>query len=92
MKRLSRIFALAPIALIRLYQLLLRPHLAGSCKFYPTCSDYALEALRSHGLPKGTWLATRRIMRCHPFGCGGLDPVPQSGPTDGDTPNKLKSP
>ena len=70
------------ICLIRCYQGVLRPLLAGSCKFCPTCSEYATEALLAHGLWRGTLLAARRLLRCHPFGLGGYDPVPPS-----DTPH-----
>jgi putative membrane protein insertion efficiency factor len=64
------------LALIRGYQLAVRPLLHGSCRFVPTCSHYAAEAVATHGALKGTWLAIRRIARCHPFGGAGLDPVP----------------
>jgi putative membrane protein insertion efficiency factor len=63
-------------ALIRAYQLLLSPLLGPSCRHYPCCSNYALEALEQHGLGKGLWLAGKRIARCHPFSPGGHDPVP----------------
>jgi putative membrane protein insertion efficiency factor len=63
--------------LIRAYQFLIRPHLIGGCKFVPSCSEYAAEALSRHGLLRGLWLSLRRLSRCHPFGMGGLDPVPQ---------------
>ncbi len=66
----------APVILIRCYQVVIRPHLIGSCKFCPTCSEYSIEALQRHGLMRGTLLALRRIVRCHPFGAGGVDPVP----------------
>lgn len=61
---------------VRGYQLIVRPLLIGSCKFYPTCSDYAAEAFHRHGFCRGWWLTVRRIARCHPFTPGGLDPVP----------------
>lgn len=61
---------------IRCYQAMIRPWLIGSCKFYPTCSEYAAEALHTHGLWQGGCLAARRLIRCHPFGPGGIDPVP----------------
>lgn len=64
--------------LVRGYQLLISPVLPGSCRFYPTCSSYAMEALNHHGLFKGGWLALRRIGRCHPWGGEGIDPVPGS--------------
>jgi uncharacterized protein len=62
--------------LIRAYQLVLSPLLPPSCRFYPSCSQYALEAVNRHGAMKGTWLAARRLARCHPFNPGGYDPVP----------------
>ncbi|UCC31359.1 MAG: membrane protein insertion efficiency factor YidD [Phycisphaerales bacterium] len=61
---------------IRCYQASLRPLLFGSCKFCPTCSEYAIEALQTHGLGRGLALAVRRLARCHPFSPGGIDPVP----------------
>jgi uncharacterized protein len=64
------------IFLIRAYQLLISPMLGSRCRFYPSCSNYALEALRLHGLPHGSWLALRRLARCHPLCAGGVDPVP----------------
>jgi putative membrane protein insertion efficiency factor len=62
--------------LIRLYQLIVSPWLGPRCRFYPSCSNYALEALETHGMLRGGWLALRRIGRCHPWHPGGLDPVP----------------
>jgi putative membrane protein insertion efficiency factor len=65
------------IGLIRIYQLFISPMLGPSCRFYPSCSDYALEAVKIHGIFKGCFLAVHRVLRCHP-GCeGGLDPVPK---------------
>ena len=68
------------IYLIRGYQLLLSPLLGNNCRFQPTCSEYAIESIRSHGLRRGSWLAVRRIGRCHPWGGAGHDPVPPRGP------------
>jgi hypothetical protein len=64
------------IALVRLYQLLLSPLLGRSCRFQPTCSHYALACLAQHGAWAGSWLAVKRIARCHPFHPGGYDPAP----------------
>ncbi|HET6566294.1 MAG TPA: membrane protein insertion efficiency factor YidD [Xanthomonadales bacterium] len=63
-------------ALIRIYQLLLSPWLGNNCRFTPSCSLYASEALSRHGALKGSWLALKRLLRCHPFCPGGYDPVP----------------
>ena len=65
------------IWLLRLYKLLLSPMFAGSCRFLPSCSDYARDAVAVHGVIEGTWLAARRLSRCHPFGSSGHDPVPR---------------
>ncbi len=70
--------ALPVIVMIRAYQLLVRPFLAGSCKYCPTCSEYAIEAVRRFGLMRGGWLALRRLARCVPFRPGGYDPVPDA--------------
>ncbi|MBD5310840.1 MAG: membrane protein insertion efficiency factor YidD [Muribaculaceae bacterium] len=61
---------------IRFYQLCISPMFPAACRYQPTCSQYAIEALRRHGPLKGLWLALRRIARCHPFGGSGYDPVP----------------
>ena len=65
-----------PILLVRGYQVTLSPLLPASCRYYPSCSAYAIEALQRYGALRGTWLAVRRIARCHPFRAGGYDPVP----------------
>lgn len=66
----------ALILLVRGYQRILSPLKPPTCRFLPTCSAYAIEALQRHGAVKGGWLATRRICRCHPWGGHGYDPVP----------------
>ena len=68
------------LAAIRTYQLTLSAWLGGQCRFSPTCSRYAEEAIRSLGATRGSFLAARRVLRCNPFGRGGLDPVPQPRP------------
>jgi len=65
-----------PVVLIKLYKLVISPVLPNACRFYPTCSQYAIEALTKHGLLKGGFLSVKRILRCHPFCDGGYDPVP----------------
>jgi uncharacterized protein len=62
--------------LIRAYQLLLSPLLGPSCRYLPSCSSYAAEAIATHGSLRGSWLALRRLLRCHPWGGSGYDPVP----------------
>ena len=62
---------------IRFYQLAISPLLGPKCRYQPTCSAYALEALEKHGAFRGAWLALRRILRCHPGGGSGYDPVPE---------------
>jgi len=71
--RLARALALG---LLRLYQLLISPILPPACRFQPTCSEYAMEAVERYGVLWGSWLALRRLLRCHPFHKGGWDPVP----------------
>jgi uncharacterized protein len=63
--------------LIRGYQLLVSPVLPASCRFYPSCSAYAIEAVEKHGPLAGSWLAAKRVCRCHPWNDGGVDPVPE---------------
>lgn len=62
--------------LIRVYQVALSPLLGPNCRYYPTCSHYAIEAIETHGSLRGAWLAIKRISRCHPWHEGGFDPVP----------------
>ena len=68
---------------IRGYRGFISPLLPPSCRFYPSCSAYALEAVQVHGALRGSWLAVRRLSRCHPFHAGGLDPVPPARPAVG---------
>jgi hypothetical protein len=63
--------------IIRAYQLMLSPFMAPSCRFMPSCSDYAAEAIRRHGACAGGWLALKRLARCHPLGGKGIDNVPE---------------
>ena len=64
------------ILLVRAYQVTLSPFFAGCCRFEPSCSNYMIEALQRHGVFKGLYLGIRRLLRCHPFGGSGYDPVP----------------
>lgn len=63
---------------VRVYELTLRPVIGANCRFYPSCSSYAREALARHGAARGSLLTAKRILRCHPFNPGGYDPVPTS--------------
>ena len=72
----ARLGAWILIFLVRGYQVVLSPLLPPACRYYPSCSQYAIEALEKHGALRGGWLAARRIARCHPFRPGGYDPVP----------------
>lgn len=73
---MKTLFALPLIWLLRIYQYAISPMLGRSCRFHPSCSEYAVEALQRHGALKGSWLAMRRVGRCHPWHPGGYDPVP----------------
>jgi uncharacterized protein len=65
------------MALVRCYQYTLSPFLGQNCRFYPTCSNYALEAVKTHGAARGSLLAAKRLCKCHPWHPGGVDPVPE---------------
>lgn len=68
------------LALLRGYKYMFSPMFAGSCRFLPTCSEYAAEAVRRHGVVRGVWMAAGRLSRCHPFAASGVDPVPGHRP------------
>ena len=78
----SRFLAWPLIWLVKFYRFAISPWLDGNCRFQPTCSEYAIEALKTHGALRGGWLAARRISRCHPWGGSGYDPVPGSDEAD----------
>lgn len=78
MSPLAHIFALP----VRFYRLVLSPLIGSNCRFQPSCSEYALDALKTHGAFRGGWLAARRIARCHPLGGSGYDPVPEDPKND----------
>ena len=75
--KMQTIFKYVLIIPIKGYRLILSPILGPSCRFQPTCSSYALEALEKHGLIRGTWLTLKRLAKCHPWGDYGIDPVPE---------------
>jgi uncharacterized protein len=76
LRRLVRLPAATVVLLLRLWQLVVSPLYGPTCRFYPSCSAYALEAVDRHGLLRGGWLAARRLGRCHPWNPGGVDLVP----------------
>jgi putative membrane protein insertion efficiency factor len=78
----NRVATAVALWLLKAYKLVLSPLFAGSCRYLPSCSDYAAGAIHDHGVLRGTWLATRRLARCHPFGGSGLDPVPPRRPAE----------
>ena len=73
---LNKVATFPLLILIRGYQLIISPLLGSNCRFMPTCSEYALESLRSYGLIKGSYLTIKRIGKCHPWGSNGYDPIP----------------
>lgn len=78
----SQLLAKPLIWLVKLYRFAISPWLGGNCRFQPTCSTYAIEALQAYGVLRGSWLAARRIARCHPWGGSGYDPVPDDNTDD----------
>jgi uncharacterized protein len=76
LKKISKVLVFPFIVLIKLYQFAISPLLGPQCRFTPTCSQYAKEALEKYGIFKGTWLAAKRIAKCNPWGGHGIDPVP----------------
>ena len=75
-RAIGQLLAWPLLALVWLYRYTISPFLGNNCRFQPSCSEYAIEALREHGAFRGTWLAAKRIARCHPWGGSGYDPVP----------------
>jgi len=72
----GRLLAKPLVWLVKFYRFAISPWLGGNCRYQPTCSNYAIEALETHGVLRGSWLAARRMSRCHPWGGSGYDPVP----------------
>ena len=80
---LERLVRSALLALLRAYRFFLSPWIGQQCRFWPTCSNYASEAIEKHGTAVGAYLATKRLLRCHPWCAGGHDPVPEQCPGSG---------
>ncbi len=74
---MQKIVTTVLVALVKGYQLALSPFFGQQCRFTPTCSQYAIEALQTHGSVKGLWLTLKRVLRCHPWHAGGHDPIPK---------------
>ncbi|MET4003660.1 MULTISPECIES: membrane protein insertion efficiency factor YidD [Arthrobacter] len=77
------------IIVLKLYRRVVSPIYGQVCRFFPSCSAYALEAVTVHGAVKGTWFSMRRVIRCHPWSAGGLDPVPSPAVVDWDDPSTV---
>lgn len=76
MKKMLIIFSWPLILMVRIYQMVISPWIGPKCRYTPTCSAYTIQALKKHGIFKGSWLAVKRISSCHPWGGSGYDPVP----------------
>jgi putative membrane protein insertion efficiency factor len=87
MTTVKRILAAPLIGLLLFYQRFVSPMTPPTCRYYPSCSAYALTAIRRFGPVKGTWLAAKRLARCHPWAAGGVDHVPAKDPTTTDGPS-----
>jgi uncharacterized protein len=81
LRGVSRMPALLLLGFFRGWQVFVSPLYGPTCRFYPSCSAYGVEAVRRHGAVRGVWLTTRRLLRCHPWNPGGVDPVPPTGRT-----------
>jgi len=79
-RALGRPLQIVLLLLIRGYRSFISPLTAPTCRYYPSCSSYALTAVQRHGVARGTWLAMRRVLRCHPWAAGGVDDVPPASP------------
>ena len=73
----NKIFIYPFIFIIKIYQFIISPLIGQNCRYLPTCSEYAIESLKLHGLLRGSFFAIRRILKCHPFGGHGFDPIPK---------------
>ena len=82
---LGRLLAWPLLVLVTIYRYTISPFLGDNCRYQPSCSQYTIEALRKHGAFRGSWLAARRIARCHPWGGSGYDPVPDANKESDET-------
>ena len=73
----NKIFIYPLIFIIKIYQFIVSPFIGQNCRYLPTCSEYAIESLKLHGLLRGSFFAIRRVLKCHPFGGHGFDPIPK---------------
>ncbi len=78
MKIINKIFSTLLFTIVKFYQWCISPVLSNVCRYYPTCSHYMLEAIKTHGVVYGFWLGSKRFLKCNPFGSSGIDPVPES--------------
>lgn len=78
-----------PLAILRVYQAFFSALMPSACKFYPSCSQYAYDAVRIHGARRGSWLALKRLSRCHPFSPGGVDLVPEAADSAGEAASSI---
>jgi putative membrane protein insertion efficiency factor len=78
MKIINKIFSTLLFTIVKFYQWCISPVLPSACRYYPTCSHYMLEAIKTHGVVYGCWLGSKRFLKCNPFGSSGVDPVPES--------------
>lgn len=92
MKKITKILAIPFIWLVRFYQAAISPYTPSSCRYTPTCSSYTVEALKTHGLFSGGWLAIKRIVSCNPWGGSGYDPVPTKKIANIEDENVKKTP
>lgn len=76
-KMINKVFEVLLIGVVRIYQYTISPWLGKNCRFLPTCSEYAIEVIKSHGAIRGAYLAFKRVLKCHPFHEGGIDKPPE---------------
>ena len=85
MEKISVALRKIPVGIIKIYQMVFSPMLGPTCRFHPSCSYYAIDAITQHGLIKGCWLSLKRVLKCHPLNDGGYDPVPEKNKIKNDS-------